>query len=208
MTIPRLKIVWVVLLAAAFVWFSIWYGGAGKPISPEEGERLLEQIRSTHPDADQSDRSFLSNVADMIPRDDGKEFYAVNLENLKDGPEAREADAGYARIVMPLLFKRASHPILVSNRAGLMLGDYGQKVDRVVIVRYRSLRDMIEMAVEPSMKEGEGLKFAALDHTEVFITRPTISFVHVRVLIALILIVLGWLGLRGLDWLHRRTRTP
>lgn len=204
MTLARLKIAWIILLAASFVWFSAWYGGAGKPISAEEGERLLEQIRQTYENADDSERRFLANIEDMIPRDDGREFYAVNLENLKDGPEAEASDRAYAGVVMPLLFKRASHPVFVSNRVGLMLGDYGNQVDRVAVVRYRSLRDMIEMTLEPAMKAGEGYKFGALNHTEVFITRPTITFVHVRVTLALLLILVGWLGLRGMIWFSRR----
>ena len=204
MTLARLKIAWIILLAALFVWFSAWYGGAGKPISAEEGERLLEQIRQTYENADDSERRFLANIEDMIPRDDGREFYAVNLENLKDGPEAEASDRAYAGVVMPLLFKRASHPVFLSNRVGLMLGDYGTEVDRVAVVRYRSLRDMIEMTLEPAMKAGEGYKFGALNHTEVFITRPTITFVHVRVTLALLLILIGWLGLRGMTWFSRR----
>lgn len=207
MTIPRLKIAWVALLTIAFLWFSAWYGGSGKPISAEEGERLLEQVRQAYPDADSSERRFLSNLQEMIPRDDGKEFYAVNLEDLKEGPEARQSDRAYAKVVMPLLFKRAGHPVFVSNRAGLMLGQYGNQVDRVAVVRYRSLRDMIEMAIEPAMQAGEVHKFGALNHTEVFITRPTISFVHVRVTLALVLIIIGWLGMRGLSWLNRRQQS-
>lgn len=208
MTLTRLKIAWVVFLTALFVWFSAWYGGAGKPISIEEGERLLEQIRQTYESADDSERRFLANIEDMIPRDDGREFYAVNLENLKDGPEAEASDRAYAGVVMPLLFKRASHPVFLSNRVGLMLGDYGTEVDRVAVVRYRSLRDMIEMTLEPAMKAGEGYKFGALNHTEVFITRPTITFVHVRVTLALLLILIGWLGLRGMTWFSRRRAAP
>lgn len=204
MTLARLKIAWIILLAVFFIWFSAWYGGAGKPISAEEGEQLLEQIRQTYENADNSERRFLANIEDMIPRDDGREFYAVNLENLKDGPDAEESDRAYAGVVMPLLFKRASHPVFVSNRVGLMLGDYGNQVDRVAVVRYRSLRDMIEMTLEPAMKAGESYKFGALNHTEVFITRPSITFVHVRVTLALLLILVAWLGLRGMTWLSRR----
>lgn len=207
MTLSRLKIAWIALLAIIFVAFSAWYGGSGKPISAEEGEHLLEQILLAYPDADESERRFLSNMRDMIPRDDGKEFYAVNLETLKDGEAARKADAAYARIVMPLLFKRAAHPVFVSNRAGLMLGDYGNQIDRVAVVRYRSLRDLIKMTLEPSMQDGEVHKFAALDHTEVFITRPSITFVHMRFVLALVLLLVGWLGLRGMDWLNQRSQS-
>ncbi len=204
MTLMRLKLAWVAALAIFFIAFSIWYGGAGKPISNAEGKALVQQVRQVYGDADE--RGFISNIEAMIPLDDGREFYAVNLETLKHGPEAEQSDRAYARIVMPLLFKRASHPVFVSRRAGLMLGQYGDEVDRVAVVRYRSLRDLIEMALEPAMKEGESYKFDALDHTEVFITRPMITFVHIRVTLALTLFLIGWLGLRGMDWLRARKR--
>jgi len=85
-----------------------------------------------------------------------------------------------------------------------MLGEYGNEVDRVIVVRYRSLRDMIDMSMDPSMKEGRVYKYGALDHTEVFITRPTITFVHVRITLALLFLLIGWLGWRALDWVSGR----
>jgi len=202
MTLTRLKLAWAAMLAIVFIAFSTWYGGTGKPISEAEGAALVQQVRQVYGDADA--RGFIRNIEAMIPVDDGREFYAVNLETLKQGPKAEQSDRAYARIVMPLLFKRASHPVFVSRRAGLMLGQYGDEIDRVAVVRYRSLRDLIEMTLDPAMTEGESYKFDALDHTEVFITRPMITFVHVRLTLALALILIGWLGLRGLDWLHAR----
>lgn len=206
MTQLRFKIAWAAFIAVIFVTFSTWYGGASKPISAEEGQILLEKVEQTFGDADESERGFIANIEQMIPRDDGREFYAVNLENLKDGPEAERADRAYAKIVFPLLLKRGGHPVFLSERVGLMLGEYGNQVDRVAVVRYRSLRDMIDMVLDPAMKEGEVHKFAALDHTEVFITRPTISFVQVRITLGLLLILIGWLGLRGIDWFANRKR--
>jgi hypothetical protein len=200
----HVKSAWLAGLSALFVWFAVWYGGAGKPITEAEGRALLTRLSETYESDGEAPSDFIANIRDMIPRDDGREFYAVNLENLKDGPEARAADKAYARIVMPLLFKRASHPVFVSERVGLMLGDYGHQVDRVAVVRYRSLRDMVEMTLEPAMEDGEGYKFAALDHTEVFITRPSISFVHVRFTLALLAILCGWLGVWVIDRIARR----
>ena len=40
----KIKIGWVVFLALFFLGFSAWYGGNGKPITPEEGERLIEEL--------------------------------------------------------------------------------------------------------------------------------------------------------------------
>ena len=50
-------------------------------------------------------------------------------------------------------------------------------VDRVIVVRYRSLRDLIEMSNDPAMAKGADFKLASMDHTEVFIVKPTISVV-------------------------------
>lgn len=191
-----LKIAWVALLVASFLAFSFWYGGNGKPITPAEGAALLQRFDAIYPDRSDGDQSFRSNIEDMLSRDDGKEFYAVNLERLKQGDAAAAADAAYTEMVVPLLLKRAGHPVFVSERAGLMLGDYGKSVDRVAVVRYRSLRDMIEMSLETAMQSGQQDKFAALDHTEVFITRPTITFMQIRFVLAIILILIGWIGLK------------
>ena len=198
-----IKVVWVATLLVLFFVVSSWYGGNGKPLSPEEGEALLEKFRVAYSEPGLEAQNLLANLEQMIPNDDGKEFYAVNLEKLKQGEVARQADIAYSQTVMPLLFKRAGHPVFVSRRVGLMLGNYGNQVDRVIVVRYRSLKDLINMTIEPSMIAGSDNKFASLDHTEVFITRPQISFLTVRLLFGLFLFVLGLAGWRILSLVSR-----
>lgn len=201
-----LKLIWIAALIVIFSIFSVWYGGKGKPLSAEEGAELIAQLRASYNTEDQSGHGLADHLEEMIAKDDGREFYAVNLEQLKDGEEARAADQAYGRVVMPLLFKRASHPVFLSERAGLMLGKYGEEVDRVVVVRYRSLRDLLTMTVEPTMIESSHYKFAALEHTEVFITRPSISFAQVKLMVALMLAVLGLIGLRVINFVRDRRR--
>ena len=203
-----MKNFWMAFLAIVFVTFSVWYGGNGKPLSKEEGNRLIADLRAAYENSPERDSGFAENLEEMIPRDDGKEFYAVNLEKLKAGDAARDADRAYTNVVFPLLIKRGGHPVFVSDRAGLMLGEYGNEVDRVSVVRYRSLRDLIDMAKAPAMIANSHHKFDALEHTEVFITRPTITFVHIRVMLALFLILFGWLGLRALNWIAGRRDEP
>lgn len=195
------KVGWTAFLAILFVIFSVWYGGNGKPLTEDEGARLIAELRASYPD---SESGLADNLEKMIAKDDGKEFYAVNLEQLKVGDVARAADSAYARAVFPQLIKRAGHPVFVSERAGLMLGEYGGEIDRVAVVRYRSLRDLINMAKDPALILHGHHKFDALEHTEVFITRPTITFVHVRITLGLFLILLGWVGLRTISWIARR----
>lgn len=199
-----IKIAWLASLATAFTVFCLWYGGNGKPISPEEGASLLMRLEQAYQNSPANEGTFIENIREMIPNDDGKEFYAVNLEKLKNGTAADEADAAYTSIVMPLLFKRASHPVFVSERAGLMLGDYGREVDRVAVVRYRSLKDLISMTLEPTMVNGSYHKFDALVHTEVLITRPIVTFVHVRLTLGLILILVALAGLKLIVYVEFR----
>ena len=186
------------LLAALYATFWVWYGGNGDPLSEAEAEDLLAQMEEAYGTSleDAPAGSILRNLTDMAPRDDGKEFYAVNLEQLKSGPEAEAADRRYAEMVFPLLFERGSHPVFVGDRAGLMLGSYGTDVDRVAVVRYRSLRDLFDMILDPAMRAGNDDKFLALVHTEVFIVRPSISFVQMRLLVGLIFLVFAFAGLK------------
>jgi hypothetical protein len=196
----KAKWIWLGALALIYAIFWVWHGGNGDPIGEAEGEQLLIQMEEAYgvsrdDPAIEGEGSFIRNMVDMIPRDDGKEFYAVNLERLKQGDEAEAADQRYASMVMPLIFKRGGYPVFVGRRAGLMLGDYGAEVDRVAVVRYRSLRDMIDMVLDPAMQAGSGDKFLSLDHTEVMIIRPMISFAQMRLIVAAIFILLGVVGL-------------
>ncbi|MEO1475946.1 MAG: hypothetical protein AAFS13_06140 [Pseudomonadota bacterium] len=190
------KYAWTGFLILIFIAFSLWYGGRTTPLTVEEGTALLNEITELHIEAGNPTGTdgFRQNMLDMIPKDDGREFYAINLESLKPGNEAREADAAYGRHVIPALLKRGSFPVYVGDRSGLMLGQYGEEIDRVAIVRYRSLRDMLEMNTDPAMIDGVPYKFASLDHTEVFISRPVVSAVQVKLLVGLTLVLLGIAG--------------
>jgi hypothetical protein len=195
------KWIWLAFVGIVYASFWLWYGGDGDPLSETEAKELLAQIEQMYdlPSRGAPEGSMVYNLAQMAPKDDGREFYAVNLEQLKTGPEAEAADERYAETVFPLLFERGGHPVFVGDRAGLMLGNYGGVVDRVAVVRYRSLRDLFDMILDPAMQEGSQDKFASLEHTEVFIVRPHISFVQVRLIVGLILalIAIGGLALIG-----------
>lgn len=198
----KVKIIWVSLLAILYMVFWIWYGGNGEPISQAEGEKMLERVEQLHGVKleDTPEGSMSRNLRAMLPHDDGKEFYAVNLETRAKGVQAKEAETRYAEIVIPLLLERGGHPAFISERAGLMLGKYGERIDRVAVVRYRSLRDLLDMISDERMVEGNKFKSASLAHTEVFITRPTISFVQVRLMLGMLLLILGFVGWKLIGW--------
>lgn len=202
----RAKWIWLALVALLYAGFWHWYGGNGDPISEEEGLAMLEKIEELHGIRleDTPDGSLSRNLREMIPRDDGKEFYAVNLETRAQGAAAREAETRYGDIVIPLLLERGGHPVFVSERVGLMLGSFGNEIDRVAVIRYRSLRDLLDMIADERMVEGNAFKTASLAHTEVFITRPTITFVQVRLVVGLLLALVAIGGVALIGWIQRR----
>jgi len=207
----KTKWAWLGMLALLYAGFWSWYGGNGDRLSDAESERLLARLEQTYGvnRATAPPGSLIRNLAEMVRQDDGREFYAVNLETRKQGQAALAAEAQYSEALLPILLSRGGHPVFVSERVGLMLGEYGRGIDRVAVVRYRSLRDLLEMAVDPAMPAAGKHKFAALAHTEVFITRPTLTFVHIRLLVGLALLVLAWAGLAAIDRLQaRRANNP
>jgi hypothetical protein len=204
----KAKWIWVAFLAILYASFWIWYGGNGDPISQDEGETMLGQIEQVHgiKFEDTPEGSMSRNLLAMLPNDNGKEFYAVNLETRNKGAKAKEAEMRYGEIVVPLLLERGGHPVFVSERAGLMLGKYGEQIDRVGVVRYRSLRDLLDMIRDDRMVEGNKFKTASLAHTEVFITRPTITFVQVRLMLGMLFLILAIFGWKLIGWQQNRKR--
>lgn len=204
----KAKWIWAGAMVLLYGSFWIWYGGDGDPISQAEGEKMLAQIEQLHgvKFEDTSEGSMSRNLLAMLPNDDGKEFYAVNLETRNKGAKAKEAETRYGEIVVPLLLERGGHPVFVSERAGLMLGKYGEQIDRVGVVRYRSLRDLLDMILDERMVEGNAFKTASLAHTEVFITRPTITAVQVRLVLGMLLLIIGFIGWKLIDWRQNSRR--
>lgn len=188
---------WIALLALIYGAFFLWYGGASAPLTPTEGEALMARIQALHGGTSSAGLhpEFQPNVRALIANDDGREFFMINLDRMIDTPEARAADTAYARIVIPLLLARGSFPIFAGRTQGKVLGEAADGIQRVAVVRYRSLRDFLDMNADPAMKLGAPHKFASMAHTEVFPTAPLFTAVQVRLTVGLVFVVLVFIGL-------------
>lgn len=178
---------WVALIAVLYTLFVDWYGGSATPLSAAEAGAYLARLRAmpgqqaslaAHPE-------ILTNLADWAAHDDGREFYMVNLVGLNPSPAGQAADAAYARHILPLLLKHGAHPVYVGTMRHVFMGEFGRGVDRVAMVRYRSLRDFLEMMLEPGMQAAAQEKFAGLAHTENFAAHPLISLAAIRLTLGL-----------------------
>lgn len=199
---------WLVL-ALLFSAFVLWYGGSGSPMTPEEADSLIARIEEQMEARDRIDQHLLDAFRTLASQDDGDEFLMVNLMKFREqavyppgyeyDDDALAAADRYSAAVFPQLLRRGSLPILLANPTGTFLDFEGaERWDQVGIVRYRSRRDMLEMALALARGDGAVHKWASLEKTHVFPADSVIDFVFVRGLVAVILLALGGLVHLGL----------
>jgi hypothetical protein len=195
------------LIIAAFVFvllylaFLFWYGGKGKPLNTVEVEDLLTEIKKRAGKQDSEEESpILQQFRDLTQNDDGREYYMVNLlkfrkkalypEGSPFGDDPLAANDRYNRAIIPLLLKYGGHPVFLGQVLGRFLHpEHADDWDQVGMVRYRSRRDMLKMAVEIAGLGFDIHKWASLEKTQVFPVKPIVSLFFVRGIVAVILLI-------------------
>jgi hypothetical protein len=178
-------------LALLYSLFFVWFGGNGRPVTAAEGAHYLAAIRTSpsaplHPE-------IATNLAKIIATDDGKAFIMVNMETHIPGPEARAETLAYAKMVLPALIRHASFPVYLGPVRGTVIGTRTEGATSVALVRYRSLRDFLEIFTDPAMNRGVGHKFAALKGAESISSTPILLAAPIRPLVGLIFLLTGLL---------------
>ena len=122
------------------------YRGSGTPLSSQEVDRYIGEIKDQTQEP--GGRHGLGALRSFLANDDGNPFYTVNLykyydrarylDGRSDGGSGREAYDRFSSVMVGLLAGQASHPIFASN----WIEDGNHSWDRLVIVRYRSRRDI------------------------------------------------------------------
>jgi hypothetical protein len=137
----------------------------------------------------------------FLESDDGGEFYMVNLIRLQPDPvrppdggapaPAARVLQGYAGPFMRALFRRGGHPALGGQAAAGYLEAWGVEKNpgwtMAGIIRYRSRRDLIELASSPAFAPIHLFKNAAIANTLAFPIAPARLFFSPRVVAALAL---------------------
>ncbi len=201
---PR-AVVWLMLptiLWLAFVW---WYSNTAGPLQPHETDALATQMADSGADA-----AAVARMRQFMETDTGKPFYMVNLLHMAgNGPDEMSADEAmdrYMAHMLPAMLKRASHPIFVgpvTHTAMDLVGIDGAEVwSSVGIVRYRSRRDILEIALDPIFDDKHAFKVAALAKTIAVPVEPVIPIGDLRwlTLPLLLLFYALVLALRGRRW--------
>lgn len=162
-----------------------------------------EQMRQSE---DAQARAFL----DFFLTDDGRPFFMVNMNALPEQtPDVEDAARQYGSFIMLRLLPSASYPVMstdvitgLTNSLGVDLAPF----DRLVVVRYRSRRDFLEIVATSEFRREVGSKGASLDgwYSAPSIIGPTLSL---PVVTLCFLMLIGLIGtLRTQNAAHSRSR--
>ena len=189
--------------AVIYLIFFFWYSNTSGPLSQAEIDLVIDRIDKGESTISKEDRaSFLS----FLRNDDGGDFYMVNFLDINENPPTMEktgesATASdlldyYMEYMYPELFMRASHPVFAGNVSASALDHIGaeetKEWDRTAIMRYRSIRDMLEIANNEIFSERHEYKINALIKT-IAIPVSAPIFLDFRIIIFLFLLTLTFL---------------
>jgi len=188
----------VIFGAAALIYiaFIAWYQNWRGRVTAAEIEAFLADARAHG--ADQ--HNDLAIVEKFLREDDGREFFMLNLVKVQPGdapdPVTGKPTRGrvllgrYTSPFMRRLFLHGGHPALAARPAGGYVDAWNASADPgwtiVGYMRYRSRRDMMELAGDPRFRAIHPFKIAGTHTTFSFPTRPMLmTLMGPRVYVAL-----------------------
>ena len=204
------KWIWAVLGVVYAAFFS-WYTSFGGPLTPEEIDHFVALIAENGEQRGPEREALLRN---FLESDTGDDFVMVNViemhatplqvDGVEEGESSEDVLAKYMEYMMPALLSRASHPVFYGAAASPALEMFGVEGMRDWTtgagMRYRSRRDMMEIASNPAFQGSHEFKIASINKTIAFPIDPWVNAGDPRLLLALILgllgCALGWIAAR------------
>jgi len=185
----RSLILWSIV-AALYLGFRLWYDGGGGPLAPEEVERYVGILEERGVEG-----ARVGELREFLASDTGSDFVMANFIHFQDRPDAQADLDRYMAHMYPELFRRACHPVLAGPVVARAL-DYwglenGARWSLVGLVRYRSRRDLIEIATNPAFADAHLFKTAAMTQTIAIPVEPFLMLGSPRWLAAGALVTLG-----------------
>ena len=200
--------VWITL-AVVYALFFYWYTSFGGPLTDEEIDHYTAVMRARAESLGGGpDPNFLARLRKFLEDDTGDDFVMVNVIELRDPPgqvegapsaaSAGEQMARYMEFMWPALLSRACHPVLFGWAAGATMDLMGfdgvedmQTWSQAGMMRYRSRRDMMEIATNPEFAGRHDFKIAAIDKTIAYPIDPWFHLGDPRLLLGLLFLVIG-----------------
>lgn len=173
--------------AAALIYalFWVWYVGLRGKLSATEVEQYRQSFEALGLVPEK-----LENLHNFLANDDGREWFMVNLLELKS-PKAESAKLlqSYTKVFLGNLLKRAGHPFFVANAKAKNVEnlqcEHADNWTSTGIIRYRSRRDLAEILLDTFGSEHHANKLAALEKTLAFPATTVVLMGSPRVIVAM-----------------------
>ena len=190
----KTRLVNAVVFLGLYLAFLSWYDGwVVDPLTAEEIDKLVGEV-----EAQDSNPEELKNLRQLLKDDDGEEFFMLNLnryeysenEVQKGVPVAYQK---YGQAVMPMILKRAGHPIYVGEISDYLVG--GDLKERgwheIILVRYRSRQDFINMITSDEYLIAAKHRYVGIEYAEVIPTNAILSLATPRLFILALLFLIA-----------------
>ncbi|NKB98250.1 MAG: hypothetical protein GKR90_07115 [Pseudomonadales bacterium] len=199
--------------AALFLAFFSWYTSFGGPLTESEIDTYMAYFELSSSDGTPER---LTSMRRFMEEDTGDDFVMVNVIEMYDKPlaisgvdpdDSSDAVLGkYMEYMYPALFARASHPVLVGEAANvamdLMNAPGMHAWTRGAGMRYRSRRDLLEIATNPEFSGSHEFKVAAMAKTIAFPIDPWWQLGDPRLILGLLLALIA----SSLSWFFSAKR--
>ncbi len=202
----KTRLISAVVFLGLYLAFLSWYDGWGMdPLTAEEIDKLVGEV-----EAQDSNPEELKNLRQLLKDDDGEEFFMLNLnryeysenEVQKGVPVAYQK---YGQAVMPMILKRAGHPIYVGEISDYLVGGDLKEGGwhEIILVRYRSRQDFINMITSDEYLIAAKHRYVGIEYAEVIPTNAILSLATPRLFILALLFLIALVA----DCLIRRARS-
>lgn len=165
--------------------FRLWYDNWRGPLTEQEIAHFLALAQSA-PGAEHTDWTSLRH---FLENDDGREFVMCNMLRLHADPvvpatggqvqRPRALLRRYARVFVPELLRRGGHPVVGVRKIGAYIDAWHTPRDPgwtlASMMRYRSRRDLMQLATSPRFLPAHAFKVAALAETYSFPGQMVVS---------------------------------
>ena len=179
-------VIWIIaLLLYALFW--LWYCGVKGRLSKHEVEIFISSFEAKG----LSERALL-NIREFLEQDDGREFFMVNLLEIKSPKrESQKLLMGYFKKFMSGMIPRGGHPLFLAQAAARNIEnlncEHADDWSSVGIIRYRSRRDFAQIVLKTFGSEHHSDKLLSLKKTLAFPSTTTLFFGSPKIIIALVL---------------------
>jgi hypothetical protein len=190
-------LIWSTALAA-YALFRLWYDNWQGPLTPAEIDAFMAEVAGKF-HAGGNDPAAMRA---FLEADDGREFVMLNLIRVEPGEVADPATGKmvpgmemmrrYSRRFMAVLVRRGGHPGMVARKVGGYIDAWNTAPDPgwtlFGLMRYRSRRDLVRLALDPEFREGHPEKVLGAPVTFSFPAQRELSlYAGPRLTVALVL---------------------